>query len=225
MIDQLHRITDQPWSWEWVPNAEDGERHREEWTALMVDRFAEWTRDGLAAARAVWPSESGLDFPLTPDLIGGGTAEWLLARADVLPAWARLAWGAAWVGGEPRFAPVPVVVEFCESKDADPDYLMETVGATGMDGDAREPVIDYVTTPLGDGVRVFALARSSDQGAYARVNAAMRLDAPPENGGGSDVLFTTRVFELPLMALIGSGVEQLMRRIAADSAIPEGGTP
>ena len=225
MIDRLHRITDQPWSWEWVPNAEDGERVRREWTALMVDRFAEWTRDGLAAARAAWPSETGVDFPFTPDVVGGGTAEWLLSRADVLPAWARLAWGVAWVNGEPRFAPVPVVVEFCEPRDADPDYLMETVGATGMDGDAREPVIDYVTTPLGDGVRVFALARTSDQGAYARVNAAMRLSAPPEHGGGSDVLFTTRVFELPLMALIGSGVEQLMHRIAADSATPEGGTP
>ena len=127
--------------------------------------------------------------------------------------------------GQPRWAPVPVVVEFRIPQAEDPNYLMDAVGAAGRDTDARPPMVEYVTTPVGDGVRVFAMARSPMGAAFGRVEAAMRLDPPPSGGAASvsvDVVLTTAVFEMALMALIGPGVEQLMQQIATDCAPPEG---
>jgi hypothetical protein len=216
MNDDVLALTRVPWRWEWVPSARQGEEMRAAWTEHMVALFEDWTREGLAAARSAWPADAGAEFP-----VGRGVAEWLRERADQLPTWAQLAWGAAFVEGRPRWAPVPVVVEFCQPQADDPVYLMERVGATGRDGDAREPVVDYVTTPIGDGVRVFALGRTEEGAAYGRVDAAMRLDVPPSGvaaGISADVLLTTRVFEMGLMAVIGPGVEQLMQLIAAESA-------
>jgi hypothetical protein len=87
---------------------------------------------------------------------------------------------------------------------------MEVIGAHGLPEDAREPVLHYVSVPGADGVRVFAVGRTPHGTAYGRVDAAMRLDS------GIDVVLRTRVFEMPQMAVIGAGVEQLMTTIAAD---------
>lgn len=219
MSDLLQTLTQVSWHWEWVPNQRRDGEAREAWTEHMMALFADWTREGLAAASLAWPAETGIEFPFTPDMVGRGAARWLLDRADQLPVWARLAWGAAFLNGVPRWAPIPVVVEFRQPQADDSVYLMDVVGATSRNGDARGPVIDYVTTSMGDGVQVFTLERTEDGTAYGRVNAALRLDLPP--GGQSavdsvDVLLTTQVFETTLMAVIGPGVEQLMERIAAD---------
>ncbi|GAB2711957.1 hypothetical protein [Kitasatospora kifunensis] len=218
---ELLALTRMPWHWEWVPAARAGESAHEAWTERLVALFEEWTSEGLVAARAAWPADAGAPFPFTPDQLGREAAGWLLERAEQLPAWSRLAWGAVFVNGRPRWAPVPVVVEFSGPVAGDPNYLMHLVGARGLEGDAREPVVDYVTTSIGDGLRVFALCRSAEGAAYARVHAALRLDVPPTGGApgvGVDVLLTTLVFEMGLMALIGNGVEQLMQQIADDCA-------
>ncbi|MFI9102995.1 hypothetical protein ACIGXA_20975 [Streptomyces fildesensis] len=221
MSDDPQELTRQPWHWEWVPAVRPGEPAAEVWTEHMVALFEEWTSEGLAAVRAVWPADAGTDFPFTSDMLGRDAAKWLLERAARLPEWARLAWGAVFVDGRPRWAPVPVVVEFCAPVAEDPNYLMEAVGARGTEDDAREPVVDYVTTPIGDGLRVFALCRGAEGAGFARVHAALRLDVPPSGGAPSvstDVLLATFVFEMGLMALIGVGVEQLMQQIADECA-------
>ncbi len=226
MSNDLTALTRLPWHWEWVPTVRPGEQADEAWTEHMVALFEEWTADGLAALRESWPADAGTEFPFTPDLVGRDTAAWLLARAEQLPAWSRLAWGAVFVDGRPRWAPVPVVVDFSGPVSGDPNYLMHLVGAQGMEGDAREPVVDYVTTPIGDGLRVFALCRSAEGAAYARLDAALRLDLPPTGGApgiGIDVRLSTLVFEMGLMALIGHGVEQLMQQIAGECAPIDGG--
>ena len=226
--DDLLALTRVPWRWEWVPSAARGQDVRAAWTEHLVTLFEGWTSEGLAAVRAVLPEEAGAAFPLTADMVGRGAADWLLERADRLPEWARLAWGAVFLNEKPRWAPIPVIVEFCRPEAADPVYLMERVGAAGLDSDARTPVIDYVTTPAGDGVRVFALVRTTEGAAYGRLNAAMRLEGPAGDGvagDGVDVLLTARVVELGLMALIGQGVEQLMQLIAAESAPQPDGAP
>lgn len=227
MSDGLEAMTRLPWHWEWVPDVQPGEPEHLAWTAHMVDLFEEWTAEGLAAGRAVWPADAGVEFPFTSEMLGREAADWLLQRARELPVWARLAWGAVFVGGMPRWAPVPVVVEFCGPEAEDPNYLMDIVGARGREGDARDPVVDYVATPLGDGLRVFALCRSADGGAYGRLDAALRLDVPPRDGAPSvstDVVLTALVFETGLMAVIGPGVEQLMQQIA-DECAPADASP
>jgi hypothetical protein len=199
------------------PDGPDGDA----WTARVVALFEQWTAEGLAAGRAAWPAAAGTPFPFTAEMLGREAAGWLRERAAALPPWARLAWGAAFVAGRPRWAPVPVVVEFAQPEAEDPTYLMETVGARGMEGDAREPVVDYVTTAIGDGLRVFALCRGPEGAACARLHAALRLDVPPRAGTpgvSTDVLLSTLVFETGLMAVIGDGVEQLMQQIADECA-------
>ncbi|MDH6136877.1 hypothetical protein P3T37_006308 [Kitasatospora sp. MAA4] len=227
MNNELRAMTQLPWHWEWVPAGPAGEPAHEAWTERVVALFEEWTAEGLLAARAAWPADAGAEFPFSSDLLGRDAAAWLLERAEQLPAWSRLAWGAVFVNGRPRWAPVPVVVEFSGPVSGDPNYLMHLVGARGLEGDAREPVVDYVTTSIGDGLRVFALCRSAEGAAYARVDAALRLDVPPTGdapGVGVDVQLSTLVFEMGLMALIGNGVEQLMQQIA-DECAPAGAGP
>jgi len=229
MIDILRELTNLPWCWEWVPRTERGGEVRAAWTEHMVDLFEDWTAEGLAAARLAWPSEeAGIEFPFTSDMVGRGAAEWLLERADGLPSWARLAWGVAYLDKRPRWAPIPVVVQFRRPTAEDPAYLMDFVGANGWTSDARPPVVDYVTTPIGDGLRVFALARSADGAAFGRVDAAMRLDVPPSGGAGGvsvDVLLHGVAFEMSLMAVLGPGVEQLMQLVAAECAPSFDGAP
>ncbi|MFJ2633723.1 hypothetical protein ACIO6U_17525 [Streptomyces sp. NPDC087422] len=228
MSDDLAAPDGLPWHWEWVPDVRPDDEEYAAWTAHIVALFADWTSEGLDAARLAWPAEAGVEFPFTSDMVGQGAAAWLLHRAGQLPAWSRLAWGAAFVQGSARWAPVPVVVEFRRPREEDPNYLMEVVGASGRDGDARQPTIDYVTTPIGDGVQVFALGRTPEGAAFGRAEAAMRLDVPPVGGAASvssDVVLTTVVFEMGLMALISAGVEQLMQQIAHDCAPPADGGP
>jgi hypothetical protein len=227
MTDTLLALTRVPWRWDWVPCDREDEAEREAWTAHVAALYEEWTRDSLAAARAGWDPAGG-EFPLAPDTLGRTVAQGLLERADRLSEPARLVWGVAFVDGKPRWAPVPVVVEFGRPRDADPTYLMDSVGSKGRDGDAREPVVDYVTTPAGDGLRVFAFARTEQGAAYGRLDAALRLDVPPNGGAAAvsvDVLLSTRVFEVTLMGVIGPGVEQLMQWIAAECVPAADGTP
>ena len=101
-----------PWHWEWVPGAKGGAERRERWSDHVVELFEDWTRGGWDAMRAQWPRDAGTEFPFTAELVGRGAAQWLIERADQLPVGQRLAWGAAFVDGWPRWAPVPVVVEF-----------------------------------------------------------------------------------------------------------------
>ncbi|MCB5907525.1 hypothetical protein [Streptomyces pinistramenti] len=226
MSEKLSALAHVPWHWEWVPEVQPDAADDDPWTARMVELFTEWTAEGLASARQSWPAEAEAEFPLTGEAVGHGVAGWLRERAAQLPAWSRLAWGAAFLDGEPRWAPVPVVVEFRRPDAEDPNYLLELMGAGGVEGDTRPPAVDYVTTLSGDGFRLFALGRTSDGAAYGRVGAALRLDVP--QGGdtadiGVDVLMTTLVFEMGLMGVIGSGMEQLMQQIAEESVAPPGG--
>ncbi|MFI7100874.1 hypothetical protein ACIBK8_16065 [Streptomyces sp. NPDC050161] len=226
MSEKLSTLAHAPWHWEWVPDVRPDEGDDDPWAEHMVELFTAWTSAGLDAARQSWPADAGTEFPFTADAVGHGVVEWLRERAAQLPAWSRLAWGAAFLDGEPRWAPVPVVVEFRRPEADDPNYLLELMGAGGVEGDDRPPSVDYVTTLSGDGFRLFALGRTSDGAAYGRVGAALRLDVP--QGGdtadvGVDVLLTTLVFEMGLMAVIGSGIEQLMQQIAEESAPPPGG--
>lgn len=226
-MSELLDSVDVAWHWEWVPIAGPGDPERQAWTERVVALFAEWASDGLTAARQSWPKEATAAFPVTADMVGQAVAALLLDRAGTLPAGARLAWGAAAMAGRVRWAPVPAVVEFRRPRAEDPNYLMEVVGAGGRDGDARRPRVDYVTTTIGDGVRVSALARSPAGAAFGRVDAAMRLDVPPADGMASvsvDVVLATQVSDFGLLAVIGPGVEQLMQ-LTAESCVPAEGSP
>ncbi|HEY3867648.1 MAG TPA: hypothetical protein VGM10_04840 [Actinocrinis sp.] len=221
MTDELTAALTLPWHWEWVPGASAGPETRGIWSDHVVELFEDWTRGGWDAARAAWPKEAGAEFPFTAETVGRGTAQWLIDRADKLPKGQRLAWGAGFSGGWPRWAPVPVVVEFRAPAADDPIYLMELVGADpAPQNDRRGSATDYVTTPYGDGLRVLSFDRSTDGMAFGRLDAAMRLDWPAADDGRPavrlDVVLTTRVVDMALMAVIGPGVEQLMQRIAAE---------
>jgi hypothetical protein len=64
---------------------------------------------------------------------------------------------------------------------------------------------------------VLGLGRSDEGMAFGRLDAAMRLDWPPAEDREAvrmDVLLTTRIVDISLLAVIGPGVEQLMQRIA-----------
>ncbi|GAA3183353.1 hypothetical protein GCM10017688_41900 [Streptomyces ramulosus] len=217
------------WHWEWVPPAPPGGTDDDPWAAHLVELYTAWTAEGLAAARKLWPKETGEleeDFPLTADAMGRTVAAWLRERAGQLPAWSRLAWGAAFVNDKPHWAPVPVVVEFRRPGADDPNYLLETMGAGGIESDARTPVVEYVTTLAGDGFRFLALGRTPEGASYGRVGAALRLEIPQDGGAsesGVDVLLTTSVADMGLLAVIGAGMEQLMQEIAAASMPPPGG--
>jgi hypothetical protein len=227
VMSELLGSVDCAWYWEWVPNVGPDEPEHQAWTERITALFADWASDGLAAARRAWPKDAQAAFPVTADMVGQGMAELLLDRAGELPASARLVWGAASVAGRVRWAPVPVVMEFRQPQAEDPNYLMEVVGADGREGDARRPRVDYVTTAIGDGVRVSALARSPEGVAFGRVDAAMRLDIPPTDGTATvsiDVILTTQVFDFGLMAVIDAGVEQLMQ-VTADSCVPSAEGP
>jgi hypothetical protein len=213
-----------PWFWGRVPAPDATEEARSAWTDRVVEMFTEWTRDGWDEAfRESWLAEGGLpaDYPFTADAVGRGIARWLTDRAETLPAWQRMAWGTAFVQGWPRWSPVPAVVEYRAPVADDPIYLMDLVGAgSGADvssdiGSGRQ--IEYLTTPYGDGLRVLSIQRTADHLAYGRLDAAMRLDWPAAEDRPAarvDVLLTTRVMDLQLLALIGPGIDALMQQIA-----------
>jgi hypothetical protein len=218
------------WFWNWVPAPDSDAQTVTDWTARVSALLDEWAGEKVDAARAEWPAEEPEEFPFAIGEMGQAVARSLLERAAGLPAYVRLFWGAAFVGGDLRWMPLLVTAEFREPRADDPAYLMAEVGADGLAGDVREPVIDYVATDRGDGLRVFALASSEEEGVYGRVDAALRLEVPATAaapGTDVDVLLRTRVFGMDQMALIGFGVEALMHLIAADSvaAPTEDGAP
>jgi hypothetical protein len=218
------------WFWDWVPAPDSDAPTVTAWTTHVSGLLEAWAGEKVAAARAEWPAEEPEEFPFAIGEMGQAVARSLLERAGGLPAYVRLFWGAAFVGGDLRWMPLLVTAEFREPRADDPAYLMAEVGADGLAGDVREPVVDYVTTDCGDGLRVFALASSEEEGAYGRVDAALRLEIPAQSGAPAvdvDVLLRTRVFGMDQMALIGHGVEALMHMVAADSLArtADGGVP
>jgi hypothetical protein len=212
----LITLTDIPFHWEFVPPADGGTEQREYWTAHMIEFFDKWAGRHLAAAASAWTAG---EFPFTAENVGRETARLLMAKADELPEYAWLAWGTAFHEEQVLWSPIPLVAEYHRPLGDDPGYLMETVGASGLPEDAREPVLHYVSVPGADGVRIFAIGRTPQGTAFGRVDAAMRLDS------GIDVVLRTRVFEMAQMAVIGAGVEQLMTIIAADAVGVTGGAP
>lgn len=212
----LIALTDIPFHWEFVPAPDGAAGEREQFTDHLIEFFGTWAGRVLAAAKAEWTAG---EFPFTAENIGRETADLLIAKAAELPGYARLAWGTAFHEEQVLWSPIPLVVEFHRPMGDDPGYLMETVGAAGLPEDAREPVLHYVSVPGADGVRIFAIGKNPQGGAYGRVDAAMRLDS------GVDVVLRTRVFQMDQMAVIGAGVEQLMTIIAADGVGVTGEAP
>lgn len=201
------------WPWWWVPSDATPADLVAEWEEGTADVFAQWTAAGLADLLASAPVE--LAEALTPRAVGAQAAAWLRERAAGLPPWVHVAWGAVFVEPErPRWAPVVATVEVREAAGEDSAYLMEAVGSAGLPGDARTPLVDYVTTDAADGVRVTALVRGEHGEAFVRVDAALRLEATAARGP-LDVLVSTRVSELALFGLVGAGVEELMQLVAA----------
>jgi hypothetical protein len=191
------------WFWDWVPAAGRDAAQQATWTGYMTRLLDTWTGETMDAVRAAGAAEAFVSTVVRD----------LLARADELPGNCRLIWGAGFVGGEARWLPLLVVVEFREARPGDPAYLMAMVGTEGLADDIREPNVDYVTTEHGDGIRVLALAGDDDHGVYARVNAALRLEGPPVD---MDVLLTTRVLDMGQIGVIGSGMDALMNMIATE---------
>jgi hypothetical protein len=211
------------WFWDWVPAAGAGAAERAAWSGYVTSLLDTWVGEKVAAARAAWPADAAEEFPFTPGEMGPKVARDLLARTEGLPANCRLVWGAGFLGETVRWLPVLIVAEFREPRPGDSSYLMAVVGAEGLDGDVREPKIDYVTTGHGDGIRVIAMADSEGEGLHGRVNAALRLEGPPVD---VDVLLTTRVAALDQLAVIGPGIEALMHMIADQfGAQPGDGVP
>ncbi|MFI1995898.1 hypothetical protein [Actinoplanes sp. NPDC020271] len=165
--------------------------------------FWDWAPNAAGEARDRWE-----------DLIGAKAAADLIERSGDLPPACHLMWGAGFLGDTPRWLPIVTLVEFREALRGDSAYLLGAVGAEGFDDDVREPVVEYISTRHGDGIRVLALARSEDGTIHGRVDAALRLDRP---AGDIDVLFTTRVSTLGELAVIGDGVDALMTMIADQS--------
>lgn len=196
------------WHWDWVP-ADEAERPA--WIAFVADLLDGWVGEQVAAARAAWPADAAEEFPFTPGAMGTAVARDLLERADGLPRNSRLIWGAGFIDDQVRWLPLLVLAEFREAGSADTAELMTLVGADGMPGDVRPPTVEYVSTEHGDGVRVLALARSEAEGLHGRVDAALRLEGPDRE---VDVLLTTRVTGLDQLAVIGPGIEAVMRLVA-----------
>jgi hypothetical protein len=210
------------WFWDWVPAADADDAERASWSAYVTNVLDAWVGEKVAAARAAWPADATEEFPFTPGEMGPKVAHDLLERTDGLPANCRLIWGAGFLGETVRWLPVLILAEFREPRPGDSGYLMAVVGAEGLEGDVREPKVDYVTTGHGDGIRVIAMADSKGEGLHGRVNAALRLEGPPD----VDVLLTTRVAAMDQLAVIGPGLETLMHMIADQfGAKPGDGVP
>mgnify|MGYP001395995752 CR=1 FL=1 len=207
------------WYWDWVPAADSDAGERAAWTESLTGLLEDWVGEKVAAARAAWPADAAEEFPFRTGEMGAAVARDLLERADELPRNCRLIWGAGFLGDEARWLPLLVLAEFREARPGDSAYLMNMVGAEGLPDDIREPNVEYVTTAHGDGVRVLALARAEGSEVHARVNAALRLEAPT---GDVDVLLTTRATGLNQIAVIGSGVEAVMNMIAMQFAAKPG---
>jgi hypothetical protein len=211
------------WFWDWVPATGCDAAERISWSKYVTSLLDTWAGEKVAAARAAWPADATEEFPFTVGEMGPKVAHDLLERTDGLPANCRLIWGAGFLGDQVRWLPVLVLAEFRQPRPGDSAYLMAVVGAEGLDGDVREPKVDYVTTDHGDGIRVIAMANSAGEGLHGRVNAALRLEGPSAD---VDVLLTTRVAAMDQLAVIGPGMEALMHMIAGQfGAKPGDGVP
>jgi hypothetical protein len=199
------------WFWDWVPAAGADAEERAAWSEFVTNLLDTWVGEKVAAARAAWPADAPEEFPFTPGEMGPKVAHDLLERTEGLPANCRLIWGAGFLNETVRWLPVLILAEFREPRPGDSSYLMAMVGAEGLDGDIREPRVEYVTTAHGDGIRVIAMANSEGEGLHGRVTAALRLEGPPTD---VDVLLSTRVAAMDQLAVIGPGIETLMRMIA-----------
>ncbi|MBD7920238.1 hypothetical protein H9657_18350 [Cellulomonas sp. Sa3CUA2] len=209
------------WAWWWVPSDDEHPAAVEEWHAATAGMFAQWVDETILSGAATLPVE--LRRGLTPQGVGHEVATWLRGRAAGLPVGTRVAWGAGFLAPErPRWAPVVVVVEMREPAHADAGYLLDGLAPDGAPGDARRPVVDYVTTSAGDGVRVSALVRGEDGDVCARVDAALRVDATDQHGA-IDVVLSTRVVDQSVFGIAGQGVEELMHLVAAEVGPPVAG--
>ncbi|MCC2323478.1 hypothetical protein [Cellulomonas xiejunii] len=211
------------WEWWWVPAADHDEADGHRWQSATATLFAEWLDDGVRGVASSLPPElrEGLDARS----VGQEVAVWLRSRALGQPPSTYVAWGAAFLTPDrPRWGPVVALVELREPTDDDPAYLMDLVGASGRPDDARRPLVDYVTTDGGDGVRVSALGREPSGAAHVRVDAALRLDATDARGP-VDVLVATRVADLALFGTVGRGVDTLLHRVVADAPALTGTGP
>ena len=202
------------WAWSWVPPVGDDDVEARTWEADVAAMFDAWTADSRAALTHGLPPE--LRGLAAPGSVGAEVTAWLRSRTVDLSPQTHVVWGAAFLTPErPRWAPVVAVVELSEPRADDAGYLMDVVGTRGRPDDARPPVVEYVTTDGGDGVRVTALTRGTHGEASVRVDAALRLDATAVRGP-LDVVVATRVHELGLFGLAGPGIDQLLHAIAAE---------
>ena len=210
----LPEAPDVHWLWWWVPSDGEPAEALAQWQTSTAGLFTQWLGDGITAVIPTLPAE--LRDEITPESVAHDVASWLRGRAAGLPTWTRIAWGAGFLDPErPRWVPVVVVVEMREPAAEDAGYLLDELAPDGAPDDARRPVVDYVTTTAGDGVRVAALVRGPDGEAYARVDAALRVDATDAHGP-VDVRLSTRVVEQSLFGVVGQGVAELMHLVAAE---------
>jgi hypothetical protein len=195
-----------PWQWSWVPAPDADPAAADRWQAETAALFDEW----VAAGAAPDPADSGAGSA------GDALAGELRRRVGDLPSGARLLWGAGFGVHGPRWWPVLVVVERVGNAAGDPDYLLDLVGArTPVDG--APPTVHYSSTSLGDCVRVTSRERGSDGLVNALVRAATRIECPAAGDSaavGADLLLTTRTWDMSLLAVIGPGVDDLMRHMA-----------
>jgi hypothetical protein len=208
---------DVAWQWDTVPGADAPADEVADWLTTTAEQLAAWTEGppDLATLPPELRAEVGAE--VTPEAVGRAGALWLLARSVECPPGVRLVWGAGFVDGHgPRWAPLLVVVDFRAPLAPDPSYLMETVGTRGAEGDARPPVVDYVTTELGDGIRVTALVRDAKGVASCRADAAVRADVPAHGGRPAatvDIVLSARSHDLSVGGVLGAAVEELMHLV------------
>ncbi|MBO3089356.1 hypothetical protein [Cellulomonas dongxiuzhuiae] len=222
-------VPDVTWTWAWVPATDTPGDQLADWLTATAEQLAAWT-DGPDVASLPVELRAEAQAEMTPQAIGRATALWLCGRAAECPAGVRVVWGAGFVAeaDRPLWAPIPVAVEFRTPVADDPTYLMDTVGTRGSEGDGRPPVVDYVTTAAGDGVRVAALVREPGGVASCRVDAALRAEVPAYGdrpASSVDVVLSTWTDDLGLAGALGEGVADLMQRVATLLLPGEDGVP
>ncbi|WP_239311322.1 MULTISPECIES: hypothetical protein [unclassified Frankia] len=226
-------IIEVPWQWFWVPAPGEDLAAEARWltaTAAVFDRWLAERRQALPTAEETGGEQANDDDDAGS---GAGTTGSLLAqdlygRAGELPAGGRLVWGVGFDADGPRWWPVQVVVERLGNVVGNPDYLLDLVGArTLIDGVA--PNVTYLSTAFGDGLRVVRAERGPADRVNVLIRAAIRIEWPATADGpamSSDFLLTTRIWDMSLAALAGSGVDLLMRQMAdAGAPAPPDGTP
>jgi hypothetical protein len=204
-----------PWQWHWVPTPGGDPAADTEWLTATAAVFDRWlTGHGQP------PTTAENDAGAGATAVAGGASSYLARelrrRAGDLPAGARLVWGAAFDAAGPRWWPVQVVLERVGDATGDSDYLLDLVGARSL-VDGLAPNISYTSTSFGDGLRVIRPERGPDGRVNALVRAAIRIEWPALAGNPatrSDFLLTTRIWDMSLLAVVGPGLDGLMRQMA-----------